>query len=123
MGCVNFFMQMDPEVLEHYRRSEQAIIANRPLWATAGFAVAVFGGAVGSVLLLLRLDVAFYVLVVSLLGVLTTMVHTLGIGISFGPGEIVGIILAPMAVSIILVWYARYARRKEWITARFRLRL
>lgn len=115
MGCINFFVQMDPEVLEHYRESEQAIVVGRPLWATVGFAAGVFGGAIGSALLVFRLQFAFYVLVFSLLGVLMTMVHTLSVGISFSPGEIAGIVLAPVALSLFLVWYARYARQKAWI--------
>ena len=114
-GCINFFMQMDPEVLEHYRESEQAIVTGRPIWATAGFATGVFGGAIGSILLLLRRNFALHVFVISLLGVGITMVHTLGIGIAFSPGEITGIILAPIALSLFLVWYARYARQKSWI--------
>ena len=112
-GCVNFVVQLDPEVLSHYRPAEQAIVAGRPLWATAGFGLGVFGGAAGSLMLLLRLKAAFHVFVLSLLGVLVTMVHTLGSGIAFGPGEIAGIIVAPVAVSAFLVWYSRYAQRQN----------
>ena len=88
MGAINFFMQMNPEILAEYRDSERAIVEGRPLWATVGFSVGVFGGSVGSLLLLLRELVAFYVLIVSLIGVLVTMVHTLGIGIDFGLGQV-----------------------------------
>ena len=68
-----------------------------------GFSVGVFGGSVGSLLLLLRELVAFYVLIVSLIGVLVTMVHTLGIGIDFGLGEMLGIVLMPVVVAAFLV--------------------
>jgi hypothetical protein len=54
LGCVNFFAQMNPDMVASYRESEQAIIQGRPLWATVGFAVAVFGGALGCVLLLFK---------------------------------------------------------------------
>ena len=111
MGAINFFMQMNPEILAAYRDSERAIVEGRPLWATGGFAAGVFGGSVGSLLLLLRELVAFYVLIVSLIGVLVTMVHTLGIGIDFGLGEMLGIVLMPVVVAAFLVWYSKWA---EW---------
>ena len=51
MGIINFFVQMNPDVLAAYRESERAIIDGRPAWATGAFAIAVFGGAFGSLLL------------------------------------------------------------------------
>ena len=41
LGSVNFFMQMNPDMLDAYRESERAIIQGRPVWATGAFAVAV----------------------------------------------------------------------------------
>jgi hypothetical protein len=115
MGCINFFMQMDPAMLESYRESERAIVEGRPLWATVGFALAVFGGALGCLLLLLRKSVAIYPFVASLLGVIVTMAHTLGLGIDFGIGEILGIILMPLLVAAFLILYAKLTASKGWI--------
>lgn len=115
LGVVNFFAQMNPDVVAGYRASERAIIAGRPGWATAAFAVSVFGGALGCLLLLLRRSAAFYLFIASLLGVIGTMAHTLTIGIDFGAGEIVGIILMPLAVAAFLIWYAKRAARKGWL--------
>ena len=116
LGCVNFIMQMNPEMVYSYRENEQAIIQGRPMWATIAFFVGVFGGAVGCVLLLLKNPVAFYVLIASLLGVVVTTVHTLSGGIHFGVGEMIGIIFMPIAVAGFLVWYAKYAQRKGWMS-------
>lgn len=118
LGCVNFFVQMNPQMLTSYRESEQAIVEGRPLWATVGFAVGVFGGAIGCVLLLLKRTMALYVFIASLLGVIDTMVYSLSIGIEFGVGEIVGIILMPLAVAGFLVWYSKYTENKGWLTRR-----
>lgn len=115
MGAINFFMQMNPEMIVSYRPTERAIIEGRPLWATSGFAIAVFGGALGCILLLLRMALATWLFIPSLLGVVATMIHTLGIGIDFGLGEILGIILMPLAVATFLVWYAKLAESKGWI--------
>ncbi len=115
MGAINFFMQMDPDMLAAYRESERAIIEGRPAWATAGFAIAVFGGALGCLLLLLRKSVAFYLFIASLLGVIVATTHTLGVGTDFGLGEILGIILMPLIVAAFLIWYSKRAENKGWI--------
>ncbi|MEN8136371.1 MAG: hypothetical protein ABFS18_12690 [Thermodesulfobacteriota bacterium] len=116
MGCINFFVQMNPDMVASYRENEQAIISGRPVWATIAFAIAVFGGALGCILLMLKKYAAFYLFVFSLLGVVITTVHTLSIGINFGVGEIIGIILMPPLVAAFLVWYTKYVANKGWIT-------
>jgi len=114
MGAANFIVQMNPDMLEAYRESERAIIRGRPAWATGAFGIAVFGGALGSLFLLFRKSVAIYLFIASLFGVIVTMVHTLGTGIDFGLGEILGIILIPIVVAALLIWYSKYAASKDW---------
>ena len=116
MGVINFFVQMNPDVLATYRESERAIVEGRPAWATGAFAIAVFGGALGCLLLLLRKSAAYYLFIASLLGVIVTMIHTLGVGIDFGLGEILGIILMPLVVAAFLIWYSKWAESKGWIS-------
>jgi hypothetical protein len=115
MGCINFFRQMNPEMVSSYRETEQAIISARPAWATVAFAVAVFGGALGCFLLMLKKSVSFYLFIASLLGVAVTMIHTLSAGIDFGIDEILGIIPMPLVVAAFLIWYSKYAENKGWI--------
>jgi len=117
MGCINFFVQMNPEMVASYRENEQAIITGRPVWATVAFAIAVFGGALGCLLLLVKKSIAFYFFIASLLGVVVTIVHTLSIGIEFGIGEVIGIIIAPLMVAVFLIWYSKYVQNKGWISA------
>ena len=116
MGVINFFVQMNPDLLAAYRESERAIIEGRPGWATGAFAIAVFGGALGCVLLVMRKSAAYYVFIASILGVIVTMIHTLGVGIDFGLGEILGIILMPLVVAAFLIWYSKWAESKGWIS-------
>ena len=118
LGGVNFFMQMNAETLEAYREVERAIIDGRPVWATGGFAVGVFGGALGGLLLLLRKPTAYYLFIAALLGVIVTMIHTINIALStidFSPAEILVMILLPLIVAAFLVWYSKKAERKGWI--------
>lgn len=115
LGVANYFAQMNPEVLEMYRETDRMIVEGRPAWATAGFALAVFGGAIGSILLLLRNSTSFYLFVVSFVGVVVAIAHSLGLDIRFGPGEIAGIVVMPLAVAGFLAWYAMYAKRRGWV--------
>lgn len=116
LGAINFVVQMNADSLAAYREVEQALIVGRPAWATVAFAVAVFGGALGCLLLLLKKSAAFYLFVVSLLGVIVTITHTLGVDVDFGPGEIVGIILMPLLVAAFLIWYSKYAEGKGCVS-------
>ena len=114
-GVINFFVQMNPDMLDAYRESERAIIEDRPAWATAAFAVAMFGGALGCLLLLFKKSAATYVFIASLIGVIVTMIHTLGVDINFGIGEILGIILMPLVLAVFLIWYSKWTESKGWI--------
>lgn len=82
MGTLNYLMQVNADSLASYQESARAIIVGRPGWATGGFAIGVFVGALGSVLLLLRKSAAYYLFVVSLIGVFVTMIHTVEVGVS-----------------------------------------
>ena len=116
MGCINYFVQMNPEMVSSYRETEQAIISARPLWATVAFAVAVFGGALGCILLMLKKSISYYLFIASFLGVVVTMTHTLSAGINFGIGEILGIILMPLVIAAFLIWYSKYTVNKGWVS-------
>ena len=116
LGSVNYLVQVYADSLDAYREVEQAIIAGRPAWATAGFAVGVFGGTVGGLFMMLRHAIATHLFIVSLIGVLVTTVHTLGVDADFGVGEMIVIALMPVAVAVFFLWYAKYAQGKTWIS-------
>jgi hypothetical protein len=66
---------------------------------------------------MLKKTTSFYLFIFSLLGVAIRMIYTLTSGISFGVGEIVGIILMPIAVAVFLIWYSNYVETKGWLNA------
>ena len=117
-GCANYLSQMNTDFVATLPESHRAIIDGRPAWATGGFAIAVFGGAIASLLLLLRKSVAFYGYVVSLAGVLLTMIHTVQVATgkySFSGGEIFIMVILPIIVSGLLIWYSKTCEKKLWI--------
>ena len=119
MGGINFVAQMNPDVVASMPETHRAIIEGRPAWATGAFAIGVFGGALGCLLLLLRKSAAYYLFIASLLGTIVTMIHTLGIAsstIDFSPFEILMMILMPLVVAAFLIWYSKQAQSKGWIS-------
>lgn len=118
LGGVNFVMQMNAELLATMPAPHRAIIDGRPLWATVGFAIAVFGGALGCLMLLLRKTIARYLFVASLLGVIVQLVHTLRVAAAtsgFTALDLALIALMPLVVAAFLIWYSKHAAQKGWV--------
>ena len=109
MGSMNYIMQTNPETVAQMPDVYQMIINGRPPWATAGFAIAVFGGSVGCILLLLRKNVAVPVFMLSLAGIVLTVIHaTMLVGMV--PSSVLSVLVGGA-----LLWYATIARRKNWL--------
>ena len=118
MGAMNFVVQMNADMVAAMPDTHRAIIESRPAWATAGFGFGVFGGAFGCLLLLLRKSAAKYLFIASLLGVIVTMVHTLRVAnseVDFGLFEVLMMIIMPLLIAALLVWYSKHAEIRGWI--------
>jgi len=119
MGVMAFVseMMMTPELIARLSQPEQDLYANLPMWATAAFALAVTGGALGCLLLVLRKGLAVNVLVLSLVGVLIQMFHSFFMSDSFEVYGLQGAIMPIMVVlvAIALVVLARFAQSKQWL--------
>ncbi len=112
MGAMNFIMQMNPQTVANMPESYRAIAEARPAWAAAGFAVAVFGGAIGCVLLLLKNAAAGYLFIASALGVIVMMAHFYS---AAGPDAAIIGMLMQLLITVFLIWYAKHAERKGWV--------
>lgn len=119
LGVMAYVMQvtMTQEALNALPEAERMLLENAPVWATSAFAIAVNGGALGCLLLLLRQTWAFPVLVASLAGVVVQMYHSFFIANSievYGPGSMIMPAMI-IVISVFLVWYAKGAKEKGWI--------
>lgn len=88
---------------------QQALYENTPAWVTAAFALAVFGGALGCILLLLRKKTATFVFVISFIGIVAQMVYNLLMSEAmevYGPFAIVMPIMV-LIVGSFLIWYSK----------------
>ncbi len=120
LGVMAFIgqMMMTPEMLAELPQAEQALYESTPLWATLAFACAVFGGALGSLALLMKKALAQPLLIISLAGVTIQMFHSFVISNSFevfGPG---GVIMPAMVIiiAIILVCISAAAKKNTWLS-------
>ena len=97
--------------------AEMAFYEATPVWATIAFAVAVFGGTLGCIGLLLRQSWAFLMLAICLLGIVVQISHSIFIGNGievFGPA---GLLLPALTftIGVALVWFARFAENQGWL--------
>ena len=101
-----------------YTEEQLEIITNMPAWATAAFAFAVFGGALGSLLLILKKRLANIVLSLSLIGIVVQFVYNFFIANSmevYGPGALIMPVLT-ISFGLFLVVYSKKCIRKGWLS-------
>ncbi len=99
--------------------AEQLEMANNaPSWVTAAFALAVFGGLLGCIALLLRKKLARPILLVSLVAIIAQMTYQLFISKAlevYGPGGAIMPILV-IVVGVFLLWLSKKGITKGWLT-------
>lgn len=118
LGVMAYLMQvtMSPQVLATLPEAQLEILENTPAWATAAFAIAVNGGAIGCLLLVLKRNLAGFFLQLSLAGVLVQMFHSFFMSKSFevfGPGGLVMPVMV-IIIAIYLVTLAAKAKAHRW---------
>lgn len=109
IGCWNYILQTNPEAVAQMPEVYRFVVENRPSWATAAFAISVYGGAVGCILMLLRRRVALALLIISLLGSIATFYFSFRV-LGVEPAT-----ASALLMSMALVWFAHLATRKGWL--------
>lgn len=120
MGVMMYIMQvtMSPETLQALPEAEQQLYTNIPMWATAAFAIAVWGSTLGCILLLLRKKLANPVFTIAYFGIMVQMVHSLFISKSievYGPGQAASMPIMIILIGGFLIWYSRRATAMGWL--------
>jgi hypothetical protein len=114
MGCMNYVSQMNAESVASMPDVYRAIVDSRPAWGTGAFAIAVFGGSLGCLLLLFRKSVAAHVFIISLVGAVIAQIPFLGMA-DFPTAAWIGW-LSQLVVGAFLIWYSKHAASKSWIS-------
>ena len=120
MGVSVYLMQvtMSAETLALLPEAERILMESLPAWATGAFAIAVFGGLLGCVGLLLKKAWSVPVFLVSLIAIVVQFAHWLFMTNS---REVYGseVFIMPALVTLVgafLVWYSRGAKAKGWLS-------
>jgi hypothetical protein len=112
MGVLSFMLtQMNVEaVMSRFPPQQREYFESFPLWAVAFWAIAVFGGVIGCLLLLLKNRLAFHLLLASLIGAIVSNLGGLfllgGIQV-MRETDALGFTLIPVVVAAFLAYYAR----------------
>lgn len=117
MGCAAYLsdVMLTPEDIAKLSAAEQALYASRPTWSVAATAVAVWGGALGSLGLILRKGWATSLLIVSLAAL---VVQDASLFLMSGVGAVpMALVLqgVVLLVAIGLVLLARKAAASGWL--------
>jgi hypothetical protein len=119
LGCLALFadLQLSPQDVAKLSPAQQALYNARPSWAVAATALAVFGGAIGCVGLLLRKKWAFILFCLSLVGILA---QDFGLFILANGATLAGSVaviaqLLVLAIAIGLVFLSRLAIARGWL--------
>ena len=120
MGVFNYLDQafMTDKILETLPKEQQILYQDVPAWVTAAFAIAVFPGTLGSLLLLLKKKIATTFFIISFLGIVGQMSYGLLIdqnSDSYGPMGIAMPIII-IAFGGYLIWYSRKANEHRWLS-------
>lgn len=119
MGVLAYLGQayMTEEVLNAMSESEQLYHKNVVPWATAAYAAAVFGGALGCLALLLRKKWATFLFVISFIAVLVQATYNFFIQefLEVEPKQMVWSLVI-IVVAIFLVWFSKDANKKGWLS-------
>jgi len=98
--------------------ADQAAVAAMPAWVTGAFAIAVFGGALGCLGLLMRKRWSQILLLISLVAIVAMdlwIFELADLDSTMAGGEL-GVTVAVAVVAILLFWLAFRSDRKGWLS-------
>lgn len=94
------------------------MIQNTPSWVMGAFAIAVFGGLIGSIFLLLRKKIAKPLFLISLVAIVIQMFYNVFMSGSldiYGPGAIIMPIMV-IGFALFILWYTKKSEAKGWLS-------
>ena len=116
LGCVMYLTHVlaDPDSLPLDQRS--AYLAE-PLWVTAAYAVAVWVGLAGTVLLVMKRKLAEWLLLIALIAVLVWLAGLIVVAPlreNMSANDLL-VAIVVTALTWTIYWFARHSRQREWL--------
>lgn len=93
--------------------AQTEFLVEYPVWYTAAFAIAVFCGVLGALLLLLRKKWAHLLFILSAFGAIVQHIY-LFINVEMNLKQLIMPILV-ITVCLFLIWFAKSSTQNEWI--------
>ena len=120
MGVGSFFMHtlLSNEALDALPAAEQEIYNSYPLWTEIIFAVAVFGGFLGSIGLVFRRKWAKLAFIISICAIIPQMIQNVFFTKSIEVYGLIQAITMPILVVVIglfLIWFSMLSIKKNWL--------
>lgn len=121
MGVLAYLMDayMKDEAMATFSEAQKAIFINQPAWITAAYALAVFGGTLGCIALLIRKKWAKPLFLISLIAIVARTSYYFFMTDATEVFDIVQGSILPIAVIIIaalLYIFSKIAAERRWIT-------
>jgi hypothetical protein len=116
LGCIMYLTQVlaDPAAMPLDQRAAHDA---EPMWVTAAFAIAVWAGLAGTVLLVMRKKLAEPLLLVSLAAVLVWLAGLLlvtGLRETMAANDLV-VAIVVTGLTWTIFWFARHSRKRGWL--------
>lgn len=119
LGTFNFALQTQPEMMEGMPVWWHAVVATRPWWASLAMLVAVVGGVVASLLMLLRKPGVFALFCIAFVTMLISTGHASLVAmdptINVNFRQIFEALISSIVVGAFLVFYSKWAQHKKWL--------
>jgi hypothetical protein len=115
-GCVMYLMHVLADA-SSMPLDQRAALEAEPAWVTGAYAVAVWAGLAGTVMLLLRNRFAEPALAVSLVGVLAWLGGLIGVSRlreTMSASDLL-VAIAVTALTWTVFWFARHSRQRGWL--------
>ena len=116
IGCAGYLVSVMAD-LNSLPVDQRDLMAARPIWMVAAYAIAVWVGLLGSVLLLMRRKAAEPLLLVSLVAAAVTFlpyVTVPAIRDNITTNDI-AVALIVLAITWTIFWFARHSRQRGWL--------
>ena len=120
IGVAFWYMQisMTPDRLASMSEPERQIYEATPSWINIAFAVAVFGGVLGALGLLMKKRWAGTMFLLSLLSLLVQMIGAYVVTPAWAVYGPAGLVMPAMfiLIALFLLWYANKAKARGWLS-------
>ncbi|NVJ62158.1 MAG: hypothetical protein HWE27_17350 [Gammaproteobacteria bacterium] len=115
-NCAGLFMfiiqaSLTPEAIAQLPSEQQSIYQNMPIWVLGCFGLATISGTLGSLFLLLKRRLAFYLFVISTFAVIGQNIYNwfLSEAIKVLGGQAIIMPVIIIAINLFLIWFCHYS--------------